>query len=54
MPKPAANTATVQADWASREFMHTVQAGLAQLAAFLNEFGGPCYVTALLTILQSF
>lgn len=35
------NTATVQADWANREFVCTVQAGVAQLAAFLNDFGEP-------------
>jgi hypothetical protein len=31
----------VQQDWANREFMQTVQTGVAQLASFLNDFGAP-------------
>lgn len=40
--KPAvvsSNAAAVQQDWANRDFTQSVQLGVAQLAAFLNEFG---------------
>jgi len=39
--KPAvvsSNAAAVQQDWANRDFTQSVQLGVAQLAAFLNEF----------------
>ena len=35
------NTSAVQADWANRDFSQGVQLGVAQLAAFLNDFGAP-------------
>ena len=33
------NTIAVQKDWAEREFLTSVQLGVAQLSAFLNDFG---------------
>jgi hypothetical protein len=42
-PKASSNTVAVQQDWENREFMQSVQLGLAQLASFLNDFGEtPC------------
>ena len=39
------NTIAVQQDWRDREFIASVQLGLSQLSAFLNDFGmrnNPC------------
>lgn len=33
------NTSAVQGDWANRDFMQSVQLGVAQLTSFLTEFG---------------
>ena len=33
------NTLAVQQDWRDREFVASVQLGLSQLSAFLNDFG---------------
>lgn len=41
-PVASLNTTKVQQDWANREFMETVQVGVAQLTAFLNRFGERC------------
>ena len=35
----SANTIAVQQDWHDRDFLFSVQLGVAQLSAFLNEFG---------------
>ena len=37
----SANTQAVQQDWKDRDFLTSVQLGLSQLSAFLNEFGAP-------------
>ena len=36
------NTAKVQQDWENREFMQTIQVGIAQMTNFLNDFDGKC------------
>ena len=35
----SANTIAVQQDWKDREFLTSVQLGVSQLSAFLNDFG---------------
>jgi hypothetical protein len=37
----SANTVAVQQDWKTREFVHSVSLGVAQLTTFLNDFGAP-------------
>ena len=35
----SANTLAVQQNWADRDFLTSVQLGVSQLSAFLNDFG---------------
>ena len=38
-PVASANTLAVQQNWADRDFLVSVQVGVSQLVAFLNDFG---------------